>query len=111
MSDCEAIDCLLKALAHPVRRQILRALAEPEHYFAEQQHPFDVGVCAGMIDQLTGLSQSSNSGHLAALQKAGLISGRKVGQWIFYQRNEDAIAALLQALKKQLYPTLQESGV
>ena len=37
-------DVIHKALANPVRRQILAWLKEPEVYFAEQEHPLDFGV-------------------------------------------------------------------
>jgi ArsR family transcriptional regulator len=92
------IDAIHKALANPVRRQILAWLKEPDEYFPQQEHPFELGVCAGQIDARTGLSQSTVSAHLASLQKAGLISPRKVGQWIFYKRNEEVILAFLDQL-------------
>ncbi|MFU1922409.1 ArsR family transcriptional repressor PyeR, partial [Klebsiella pneumoniae] len=34
------IDEIIKALSHPVRRDMLRWLKEPEKYFVEQDHPF-----------------------------------------------------------------------
>lgn len=89
------IDAIHKALANPVRRQILQWLKTPQAYFANQDHPLDLGVCAGLIDDRTGLSQSTVSAHLASLQKAGLITSRRVGQWIFYKRNEEVIQAFL----------------
>jgi ArsR family transcriptional regulator len=42
------------------------------------------------------------SSHLAVLQRAGLISATKVGQWIFYRRNEAAIAAFLRQLNQDM---------
>lgn len=92
------IDAIHKALANPVRRQILQWLKEPQAHFAGQAHPLELGVCAGLIDERTGLSQSTVSAHLATLQKAGLISARRVGQWIFYKRDEEAISAFLDQL-------------
>ena len=89
------IDAIHKALANPVRRQILEWLKEPEAYFAEQEHPLDIGVCAGLIDARTGLSQSTVSAHLATLQRAELVCSRRVGQWIFFKRNEETIDAFL----------------
>ncbi len=89
------IDAIHKALANPVRRQILGWLKDPHEHFAQQDHPLDIGVCAGLIDARTGLSQSTVSAHLAALQRAGLVTPRKVGQWIFYKRNEETIQAFL----------------
>lgn len=92
-------DEIHKALAHPVRRQILNWLKEPEKYFAAQEHPLDIGVCAGMFERC-GLSQSTMSAHLAALQRAELVSTRKVGQWVFYKRNESTISAFLAHLQQ-----------
>jgi DNA-binding transcriptional ArsR family regulator len=65
------IDAIHKALANPVRREILQWLKEPEVHFAQQDHPLDIGVCAG------------------------LVTSRRVGQWIFFKRDEDTIAAFL----------------
>ncbi|WP_010486263.1 ArsR/SmtB family transcription factor [Pseudomonas sp. S9] len=96
------LDEIVKALAHPVRRDILAWLKTPEAYFADQDHPLEIGVCAGKIDQRTGLSQSSVSAHLRTLQKAGLITSKKVGQWHFFKRNEPTIQAFLSLLSQQL---------
>lgn len=90
----------LKALVHPVRRAILAKLKTPERYFAEQEQPLSLGVCAGQIERGCPLSQSTVSAHLAALQSAGLITARRIGQWIFYKRNEAAIEALLARLRE-----------
>lgn len=86
-------DAIHKALANPVRRQILGWLKEPARYFSEQAYPLDMGVCAGLIHQRAGLSQSTVSAHLAILQQAELVAAKRVGQWIFFNRNEVTIAA------------------
>ncbi|XQE66103.1 ArsR/SmtB family transcription factor [Pseudomonas sp. P3C3] len=101
MSDSIDLDEIIKALAHPVRREILQWLKEPEKHFADQDHPLELGVCAGKFERC-GLSQSSVSAHLATLQRAGLISSRKVGQWSFFKRNEAVIQAFLSSLDQQL---------
>lgn len=87
-------DEILKALAHPVRVKILAWLKEPERHFSMQEHPLDLGVCAGQFERC-GLSQSTVSSHLAVLQRAGLVATRRLGQWNFYRRNEETIAAFL----------------
>ena len=97
--DSEAIH---KALANPLRRQILEWLKSPEQHFPHQQHALDLGVCAGQIDARAGLSQSTVSAHLATLLKAGLITSHRVGQWNYFQRNEDTIRAFLDQLNHQL---------
>ena len=96
------VDAIHKALANPVRRQILQWLKEPQVHFAAQEHPLDMGVCAGLIDQRTGLSQSTVSTHLAALQRAGLVTSRRVGQWIFFKRNEATLKAFLDHMNNGL---------
>ncbi|WP_317201652.1 metalloregulator ArsR/SmtB family transcription factor [Janthinobacterium sp.] len=96
------IDAIHKALANPVRRQILQWLKEPELHFAEQDHSLHLGVCAGLLDKRVGLSQSTVSAHLATLQKAGLITSKKVGQWSFFQRNEETIQAFLEHMNSGL---------
>lgn len=96
------LDDVIKALAHPVRRDILRWLKEPEANFAQQDHALDIGVCAGKFDERTGLSQSTVSAHLATLQRAGLVTSRKVGQWNFFKRNDATIAAFLRLIGEEL---------
>ena len=95
------LDEIIKALAHPVRREILQWLKEPEKHFADQDHPLELGVCAGKFARC-GLSQSSVSAHLATLQRAGLVTTRKIGQWNFFKRNEEVVQAFLQHLGNQL---------
>lgn len=94
-------DEAIKALGHPVRREMLAWLKEPQKHFAAQEHPLELGVCAGMFERC-GLSQSTVSAHLAVLQRAGLISSRKVGQWSFFKRNEDVIQEFLRQMSKEL---------
>ena len=101
-SDETQIDDALKALSHPVRRQILAWLKAPQQYFESQLLPFDNGVCAGRIVERSALSASTVSAHLACLQRAGLVRATKVGQWIFYQRDDPAIDALMRRLHDAL---------
>jgi len=96
------IDAIHKALANPVRRQILHWLKDPQQHFSEQDHPLEMGVCGKLIDKRAGLSQSTVSAHLATLQKAGLVSTRRVGQWVFFQRNEETIQTFLAQLNDGL---------
>ena len=96
------LDEIIKALAHPVRRDILNWLKDQKVQFPEQVHNHEYGICAGQIDQRCGLSQSTVSAHLANLQRAGLISSQKAGQWHFFKRNEETIQAFLAALTTEL---------
>jgi ArsR family transcriptional regulator len=93
------IDAIHKALANPMRRQILAWLKEPEVFFAEQHHPLNLGVCAGMIDRRAALSQSTMSAHLAVLVKAGLVTSQRVGQWNYFKRDEALIQAFIDQMQ------------
>ncbi|MDB5816151.1 MAG: transcriptional regulator [Rhodocyclales bacterium] len=96
------MDEIIKALASPARREILAWLKDPAQQFSPQAYPFELGVCAGKIYEKAGLSQSTVSAHLACLQRAGLVSTHKVGQWIFYARNEPVITAFLRQMQQEL---------
>ncbi|PKA41172.1 metalloregulator ArsR/SmtB family transcription factor [Rhizobium sullae] len=94
-------DEILKALSHPKRVEILNWLKNPNEHFASQEHPLEMGVCASQFERC-GLSQSTVSAHLATLSRAGLVTTRRVGQWVFYRRNEEMIAAFLKQLSQDL---------
>jgi ArsR family transcriptional regulator len=96
------VEEVLKALSNPVRRHILSQMKDPEKNFPGQDHSYDLGVCAGKIDDACGLSQSTVSAHLAILQHANLVTAKRAGQYIFYKRNEPAIAAFLEHLEQSL---------
>ncbi|NUT90279.1 helix-turn-helix transcriptional regulator [Pseudomonas corrugata] len=96
------LDEIIKALAHPVRRDILNWLKDPKVQFPEQLHNHEFGICAGQIDQRCGVSQSTVSAHLAVLQRAGLITSQKVGQWHFFKRNEEVIQQFLKQMSQEL---------
>lgn len=72
---------VLKALSHPARLKFLEWLKKPESHFC-QEHPLSMGVCANQF-QISGLSQSTVSSHLAVLQAAGLIRSKKSGNGYF----------------------------
>ena len=93
---------ILKALAHPVRVEFLEWMKEPESHFSDQAHPLTMGVCAGQFEKRCGLSQSTVSAHLSTLEKAGLVRIDRVGQWAFYHRDEQTIAAFLDELRSTL---------
>jgi DNA-binding transcriptional ArsR family regulator len=96
------IDAIHKALANPIRREILAKLRNPHAHFGDQELTLDHGVCAGKIDACCGLSQSTVSVHLAALQRAGLVTSKRVGQWVFFKRNEPVIQAFLEHMNTDL---------
>ena len=93
------VDEILKALSNPARREILAWLKDPEKEFAPQSHPLSEGVCVGRIYERAALSQSTVSAHLATLERAGLVTSKRIGQWILYKRDEKTIKAFLARMK------------
>ena len=93
----------LKALDNPTRLAILTLLKDPKTNFPEQEaDPEQLGVCVSIIQERVGLSQSTVSNYLAALQRAQLVASQRIGPWTYYKRNEQKIAMLLEALGKAI---------
>jgi DNA-binding transcriptional ArsR family regulator len=67
MTPAQRLDATFTALADPTRRAILARLAQGEASVAELAEPF-------------AMSQPAISKHLKVLERAGLISGDRVGQ-------------------------------
>jgi DNA-binding transcriptional ArsR family regulator len=89
---------VLHAVADPVRRKILTALKEKGGCSLEK----DVGLCASDIEVRIGLTQPTISHHMAVLRKAGLVEAKKIGQWMWYRRNEKSLRELTQSLRENL---------
>ncbi len=85
---------IFKALSNKTRLQILQWLKEPEKNFPNQESGFEDGVCVGQIQQKAGLTQSTVSEYLSLMQRTGLVTATRVGQWTYYKRNEETFAAL-----------------
>ena len=93
----------LKALDNPTRLAILTLLKDPKTNFPEQEaDPAQLGVCVSIIQERVGLSQSTVSNYLAALQRAQLVTSQRIGPWTYYKRNEQKINLLLETLGKTI---------
>lgn len=89
----------LKALDNPARLTILGWLKDPRKNFPTQEvDPEEVGVCVSIIQERSGLSQSTISLYLASLQRAQLVTSQRIGPWTYYKRHEKNIAAFLKKL-------------
>jgi DNA-binding transcriptional ArsR family regulator len=96
---------VFKALANPVRLQVLQWLRDPREHFPVEQaiaDPHDVGVCVSHIQAKTGLAQSTVSAYMASLERAGLVRSTRVGKWTHYRRDEERIARLVDTLGRSL---------
>jgi ArsR family transcriptional regulator len=97
---------VMKALSNETRLRILEWLKEPKANFDRQDigDMDEDGVCVSLIQKKTGLSQSTTSHFLAVLTRAGLVRSKRIGQWTFYKRDEDAIRRFTAALSKRIAP-------
>jgi DNA-binding transcriptional ArsR family regulator len=93
---------VFKALSNQTRLQILSWLKTPEAYFPDQQEPFTTGVCVGQIQKKSGMTQSTISENLSVMQRAGLVTSTRKGQWTYYKRNEAAFEALGHLVQQEL---------
>jgi len=72
---------LLRALAEPIRLQVVLALQDGERCVCD---------LTGDLD----LAQSKLSFHLKVLKETGLIRARQEGRWIYYRLDPAALIAL-----------------
>jgi len=72
---------LLRALAEPIRLQVIEALGQGERCVCD---------LTGELD----LAQSRLSFHLKVLREAGLIAAREEGRWIYYRLQPEALDSL-----------------
>lgn len=76
---------LLKSLANPSRLLVLCALVTREY-------------TVGELEELTGLSQSAISQHLARLRDSGIVATRRDAQRVYYSLCNNEVKALLETL-------------
>jgi ArsR family transcriptional regulator, arsenate/arsenite/antimonite-responsive transcriptional repressor len=72
---------LLRALADPIRLQVIEALGGGERC-----------VCDLTAD--LGLAQSKLSFHLKVLRDTGLLADRQSGRWVYYRLQPEALERL-----------------
>jgi ArsR family transcriptional regulator len=89
-----------KALGDPTRLKILELLKSRGRSCCDLTARDERGLCACDIEEAVHLSQAAVSHHMALLRRAGLVTAEKRGRWMYYSRNEAAIAALAGALAK-----------
>jgi DNA-binding transcriptional ArsR family regulator len=91
----------LRALANERRLLVLRWLRHPARNFPVQVDGdlLADGVCGLSIARKLGVSQPTASEHLKILTRAGLIRGKRIKQWTFYQRDE----ARIRNIKKLIF--------
>lgn len=87
-----------KALASKQRREILRLLGE----LTPQKDKACCGpseLCACKLGEALGLAPSTISHHMAVLEAAGLVHGRKDGTWVYYSLDRGALKAVAEHIQ------------
>ncbi len=79
------VEPTLKALAEPLRWQIVELLAGEE-------------LCVCHLVEDLGVAQPLVSHHLKVLRAAGLVESERYRQWVYYRLRPDALAALVQVV-------------
>jgi len=86
----------IRAIADPHRRQILQMLAKRGKNSVDKS----TGLCASDIESRLKITQPTISHHMRILSEAKLVTSQKIGQWMWYRRNETEIRSLAKALRE-----------
>jgi len=99
MRDADLVT-VFKALGDPTRLRILELLKAKGRSCCDLISRNEPGLCACDIENAVELSQAAVSHHMGLLRRAGLVTAEKRGRWIYYARNEGAIARLTDTIAK-----------
>jgi ArsR family transcriptional regulator len=89
-----------KALGDPTRLKILDLLRSSGQSCCGLISRDERGLCACDVERAIGLSQAAVSHQMAILIRTGLVKAEKRGRWMFYRRNETALARLAGSIRK-----------
>jgi ArsR family transcriptional regulator len=100
----ETLVPLLEALACDKRLLVLDWLRNPRAHFPRRRYGDLVrdGVCGVSIAEKLGISPSTTSRHMKQLTGAGLVRAKRIRQWTFYRRDEDAIKKMKDLMRRSL---------
>ena len=94
----DGLSLKLRAISDPVRREILRLLAQRGLCSLDRAD----GLCAADLERHTGLAQPTISHHMRVLAEAGLVQAEKVGTWVCYCRDDAAMERLAREVRQVL---------
>jgi ArsR family transcriptional regulator, arsenate/arsenite/antimonite-responsive transcriptional repressor len=100
MKESDNLVLAFKALADPTRLKVLELLKARGKTCCDLVAREEKGLCACDIERAVGLSQAAVSHHMDLLRRAGLVTAEKRGRWMFYRRNEAALAGLAEAIAR-----------
>lgn len=84
-----------KALAHPLRMEVIHLLKEREYCFAE-------------ILEVTGGLKSNLSQHLKVMTKKGILNVRRDGQCSHFSLSSNKVAQACELMREVLIENLQQ---
>ncbi|MDD2227931.1 MAG: metalloregulator ArsR/SmtB family transcription factor [Candidatus Cloacimonetes bacterium] len=87
-SELDIIAVIMKAMAHPTRLFIIRALDGQEH-------------CVCELTEMVGIDQSTMSKHLSILKNAGIVEGRKENNQVYYRLIRPCLLDVMQCVMKK----------
>ncbi len=71
--------------------QVFKALAEEPRIRILHLMYFKHEMCISDLELVLGYTQAKTSRHVSYLKNSGIISSRKVDQWVFYHINEEVL--------------------
>jgi len=77
---------MLKAIAHPVRINILGLLEDKEQLSVSQLH------------EILNIEQSATSHHLSILKNKGILRATRIGKNTFYSIRQDSLLPLINCI-------------
>ena len=86
-------EAVAKALADPRRMALLESIGSQDEYSCQE-------LCKG-----SGVSKGTVSHHMKELTRAGLISERRDGQFMFYEVRREMLAAYTAELMRRVAPS------
>ncbi|GAB1469001.1 metalloregulator ArsR/SmtB family transcription factor [Candidatus Cloacimonadota bacterium] len=87
LRELETITIIMKAMAHPSRLFIIRALGDREH-------------CVCELAEMVKIDQSTMSKHLSILKNAGIVEGRKENNQVYYSLLRPCLLDVMQCVIK-----------
>ena len=98
LTDTEAAQAIVRALADPHRYRIVSVLAQTD---GEMQ-------CSAVLEQIP-VTPPTFSHHMHELHNAGLVTMRRTGRTISYSLRREVLQAFLEVLERDLLPLRSSS--
>lgn len=110
--DASSTSDVLRAISNPRRLAIVTWLADPEAHFPAQRDGdlVDDGVCVGFITKKMGISQPAVTEHMQLLAEAGLVSSKKIKNWVFYKLQTQHLSEVLSGLQELVSAAAAKRG-